>query len=132
MVISNTLAYIKTVFPIRQRVGIDVVQFGFMLGRGTTDMIFILHQIQETHLAANYLYRPTLHCFCGPGEVFDGVPRDVMCALFWARAQHPTSDTEDASSCKQTTLYCFCGPGEVLDCVPEMSCLLGNAQAGNG
>ena len=31
------------------------MQFGFMLGQGTTDVIFILHQIQEKHLAANKL-----------------------------------------------------------------------------
>ena len=35
---------------IRQRVEIDEMQCGFMSGRGTTDAIFIVHQLQEKHL----------------------------------------------------------------------------------
>ena len=38
---------------IRQRVEIDVMQCGFMLGCGTTDAIFIVRQLQEKHLIAN-------------------------------------------------------------------------------
>ena len=38
---------------IRERVFIDDMQFRFMLGRGTTDAIFILRQLQEKHLAEN-------------------------------------------------------------------------------
>ena len=40
---------------IRQRVEIDELQCGFMLGCGTTDAIFIVHQLQEKHLMANKL-----------------------------------------------------------------------------
>ena len=32
---------------------IDDMQFGFMTGRGTTDAIFIVRQLQEKHLAKN-------------------------------------------------------------------------------
>ena len=38
---------------IRQLVSIDNSQFGFVPGRGTTDAIFVVRQLQEKHLAAN-------------------------------------------------------------------------------
>ena len=38
---------------IRQRVEIDEMQCGFMLGCGTTDAIFIVRQLQVNHLIAN-------------------------------------------------------------------------------
>ena len=38
---------------IRQRVEIDEMQCGLMLGCGTTVGIFIVHQLQEKHLIAN-------------------------------------------------------------------------------
>ena len=38
---------------IRQRVEIDEMQCGFMLGCGTTEAIFIVCQLQEKHLIAN-------------------------------------------------------------------------------
>ena len=38
---------------IRQRVEIDEMQCGFISGRGTTNAIFIVRQLQEKHLAAN-------------------------------------------------------------------------------
>ena len=41
---------------IRQRVGIDEMQCGFMLGCGTTDAIFIVCQLQEKHLIAYKTY----------------------------------------------------------------------------
>ena len=34
---------------VRQQVDINEMQFGFMPGRGTTDAIFILRQLQEKY-----------------------------------------------------------------------------------
>ena len=38
---------------IRQVVSIDDSQFGFVPGRGTTDAIFVVRQLQEKYLAAS-------------------------------------------------------------------------------
>ena len=38
---------------IRQRVEIDEMQCGLVLGCGTTDAIYIVRQLQEKHLIAN-------------------------------------------------------------------------------
>ena len=38
---------------IRQLVSMDDFQFGFIKGRGTTDAIFVVRQLQEKYLAAN-------------------------------------------------------------------------------
>ena len=44
-------------FYIRKMLNIDKMQFGFAPGRGTTDAIFIVLQLQEKYIAAkNLLY----------------------------------------------------------------------------
>ena len=43
---------------IRQVVSTDNSQFGFVPGRGTTDAIFVVRQLQEKYLAAQ---QETLH-----------------------------------------------------------------------
>ena len=64
---------------VRQRVEIDEMQCGFMSGRGTTDAIFIVRQLQEKHLAAN---KPLYVAFVDLEKAFDRVPRDVIwCAM---------------------------------------------------
>ena len=59
---------------IRQQVDIDSMQFGFMPGRSTTDVIFILRQMQEKH----HLKRKTMYAtFVDLEKGFDRVPRKV-------------------------------------------------------
>ena len=63
---------------IRNIVKIDNMQFGSMPGRGTTDAIFIVRQIQEAYIRKNqYLYLP----FFDLEKAFDRIPRKV---LWWA------------------------------------------------
>ena len=63
---------------IRQVVSIDDSQFGFVPGRGTTDAIFVVRQLQEKYLAANeMLYM----AFVDLEKAFDCVPRKV---IWWA------------------------------------------------
>ena len=53
---------------IRQLVSIDDSQFGFVPGRGTTDAIFVVRQLQKKYLAANKrLYMP----FVDLEKIFD-------------------------------------------------------------
>ena len=53
---------------VRQMVSIDNSQFGFIPGRGTTDAIFVVRQLQEKYLAANK--RPYI-AFVDLGKAFD-------------------------------------------------------------
>ena len=54
---------------------IDNMQFGFMSGKGTTDAIFIMLQVQEKH----QVKKKKLFCaFVDLEKAFDRVPREVM------------------------------------------------------
>ena len=57
---------------IRQRVEIDEMHCGFMLGCGTTDATFIVRQLQEKHLIAN---KPLYMAFA---KAFDCVHQDFI------------------------------------------------------
>ena len=63
---------------IRQVVSIDDYQFGFVPGRGTTDAIVVVRQLQEKYLAMNKrLYK----AFIDLEKAFDRVPQK---AIWWA------------------------------------------------
>ena len=63
---------------IRQVVSIDDFHFGFVPGRGTTDAIFVVRQLQEKYLAVN---KRLYMAFVDLEKAFDGVPRKV---IWWA------------------------------------------------
>ena len=64
---------------IRQVVSTDDSKFGFVPGRGTTDAIFVVRQLQEKYLAANK--RLYTMAFVDLEKAFDRVPRKV---IWWA------------------------------------------------
>ena len=60
---------------LRQRINVDDMQCGFMLGRRKIYAIFILRQLQEKHLnKRKCLY----YCFVDLEKAFDRVPRKVI------------------------------------------------------
>ena len=63
---------------IRQMVSIDYSQFGFAPGRGTTDAIFVVSQLQEKFLAVN---KRLYMAFVDLEKTFHHVPRKV---IWWA------------------------------------------------
>ena len=63
---------------IRQMVNIDEMQYGFVPGRGTTDAIFVVRQLQEKFRANK---KPLYFCFVDLEKAFDRVPRKV---IWWA------------------------------------------------
>ena len=63
---------------IRQVVSIDHSQFGFVPGRGTTDAIFVVRQLQEKYLAVN---KRLYMAFVDLEKAFYHVPRKV---IWWA------------------------------------------------
>ena len=63
---------------IRQVVSIDNSKFGFVPGRGTTDAIFSVRQLQEKYLAVN---KRLYMAFVDLDKAFDRVPRKV---IWWA------------------------------------------------
>ena len=59
---------------IRCQVSIDNMQSGFMPGKGTTDAILIMRQVQEKHQVKEKLN----YAFVDLEKAFDRVPREVV------------------------------------------------------
>ena len=89
---------------IRQLVSIDDSQFGFVPGRGTTDAIFVVRQLQEKYLAANK--RPCL-AFVDLEKAFDRVPRKV---IWWVLRERCGG------------VDCATGAGDVCKCAEPCPC----------
>ena len=69
---------------IREMIAIDEMQFAFVPGRGTTDVIFIIRQLQEKLLSRKDLNDKKLtllFSFVDLEKAFDRIPRKV---LWWA------------------------------------------------
>ena len=60
---------------IKCQVSIDNMQFGFMPGKGTTDAMFIMRQVQEKPQAKK---KKMCYSFVDLEKVFDRVPREVV------------------------------------------------------
>ena len=66
---------------IREQVKIDDMQFGFRAGRGTTDAIFIVRQLQEKYREKK---KNLFFAFIDLEKAFNRVPREVV---NWAMRQ---------------------------------------------
>ena len=60
---------------LREKVTIDGMQFRLMPGKGTTDAIFVVRQMQEKFLAKK---RALFFAFVDLEKAFDRVPREVI------------------------------------------------------
>jgi len=78
--LEHTLKILERVVEVRVRriVKIDDLQFGFMAGKGTTDAICIVRQLQEKLLAKK---KDLWMAFVDLEKTFDRVPREVV---WWA------------------------------------------------
>ena len=68
---------------ISNMMDVNEMQFGFVPGRGTTDAIFIVRQLQEKYIAAK---KPLYFAFVDLKKTFDRVPRKVL----WCRGMGDT------------------------------------------
>ena len=60
---------------IRAQIKLSEMQFGFMPGKGTTDAIFIIRQMQEKFLQRG---KPLYFAFIDLEKAFDRIPREVV------------------------------------------------------
>ena len=80
---------------IRQLVSNDDSQFGFVLGRISTDAIFVVRQLQEKYLAAN---KRLYMAFIDLEKAFDRVPRKV---IWWCGGVDCATGAGDVCKCME-------------------------------
>jgi len=75
--LEHAIKVVERIFEdrIRQQIDIDDMQFGFMKGKGTTDAIFIVRQMQEKFRAKG---KKLYFGFVDLEKAFDRVPREVI------------------------------------------------------
>jgi len=75
--LEHAMKVVQRIFEhrIRQQIDIDDMQFGFMKGKGKTDTIFIVRQMQEKFRAKG---KKLYFGFVDLEKAFDGVPREVI------------------------------------------------------
>ena len=65
---------LERVLEEEDQMSIDNMQFGFMPGKGTTDAIFIMRQVQEKHQAKK---KKLYYAFVDLEKAYHRVPRTV-------------------------------------------------------
>ena len=85
-------------FYVHEMVNIGEMKFGFVPGRGTTDALYMVRQLQEKYIAANKLF---YFAFVDFEKAFDRVPKKD---LWWALRSLVVG------------MGCDCHPGHVLKC----------------
>jgi len=75
--LEHAMKVVERIFEhrIRQQIDIDDMQFGFVKGKGTTDTIFIVRQMQEKFWAKEKKF---YFGFVDLEKAFDRVPREVI------------------------------------------------------
>ena len=73
--LAQPMKVLERVLEKRCQVSIDNMQFGFMPGKGATDAIFIMRQVQEKYQAKK---KKLYYAFVDLEKAFDIVPREVV------------------------------------------------------
>ena len=75
--LEHAMKVVERIFEYRiwQQIDIDDMQFGFMKGKGTTDAIFFVRQVQENFVAKG---KKIYLGFVDLEKAFDRVPREVI------------------------------------------------------
>ena len=73
--LEHAIKIVERVLERRIPVNLNEMQFGFMPGKGTVDVIFIVRRMQEEYQKKD---KKLYMCFVDMEKAFDRVPRKVM------------------------------------------------------